>query len=266
MKYYIVLLVLLNFNSIFGQNLTNLDRRITPYFRYEQSSFDLLQDLTNDSLTRIVYEANHSIYLESVFLSSGIKIDSTDYYNELYKALCCFNILEYRNALNRKNLYGIGVVYSGLESYEVAKKYFTQGLDFRHDSLSKPSIYDLHEERAYCKYNLKDYFGAIDDYSFALNEPIKLHKVGNFQLASNDKENVYYHRALCYMLISNPTKAQVDLNKVIELNKKNADAYFYRGLIYITILKDKPKGCSDLSKASDYGHPKALNEIHKLCE
>ena len=51
----------------------------------------------------------------------------------------------------------------------------------------------------------------------------------------------------------------------IALFPVRADAYFNRGLVLI-YLKDKEKGCIDLSRAGELGVPDSYSVIHKYCE
>ncbi len=53
-------------------------------------------------------------------------------------------------------------------------------------------------------------------------------------------------------------------NKAIEINPKDADTYYNRGLAKIE-LGQKYSGCLDLSKAGDLGHSEAYEAIKKYC-
>ena len=53
--------------------------------------------------------------------------------------------------------------------------------------------------------------------------------------------------------------------KAIELYPYMGDAYFNRGLVLI-YLKDKEKGCIDLSRAGELGIQDAYGVIKKFCE
>lgn len=56
-----------------------------------------------------------------------------------------------------------------------------------------------------------------------------------------------------------------DYSKAISLHPQMGDAYFNRGLVLI-YLKDKEKGCIDLSRAGELGVGDAYNVISKYCE
>ena len=56
-----------------------------------------------------------------------------------------------------------------------------------------------------------------------------------------------------------------DFTKVIDINPKNADSYYNRGLL-LMINNQKDKGCMDLSKAGELGLSKAYEAIKINCQ
>lgn len=97
-----------------------------------------------------------------------------------------------------------------------------------------------------------DYTDAIDDMKKAAeivqNLPYAYYNLGNLYCLSSEHINS----------IENYTKA-------IELYPFMGDAYFNRGLVLI-YLKDKEKGCIDLSRAGELGIQDAYGVIKKFCE
>jgi tetratricopeptide (TPR) repeat protein len=75
------------------------------------------------------------------------------------------------------------------------------------------------------KAKLKDYSGAIADYSQAI-----MKKPGYSE--------AYYKRGLSNMEMKHNGKAILDFNKAIELKPDYAEAYMYRGITKIEILRD----------------------------
>jgi hypothetical protein len=55
-----------------------------------------------------------------------------------------------------------------------------------------------------------------------------------------------------------------DCSKIIEINPKNVDAYFMRGILRID-FGDTKNGCLDLSKAGELGDLKAYEAIKEKC-
>ena len=58
--------------------------------------------------------------------------------------------------------------------------------------------------------------------------------------------------------------AVLDYTKSIELNDKDANAYYKRGLSKL-FLKEKNSGCSNLNKAMELGSKEAVEIIKKYC-
>ena len=97
-----------------------------------------------------------------------------------------------------------------------------------------------------------DYTDAIEDMKAAA-EIIK------------DIPYVYYNLGNLYCLSSEHINSIDNYTKAIELYPYMGDAYFNRGLVLI-YLKDKEKGCIDLSRAGELGVEDAYGVIKKYCE
>ena len=76
---------------------------------------------------------------------------------------------------------------------------------------------------------------------------------------------VYYNLGNLYCLSSEHISSIENYTKAIELYPYMGDAYFNRGLVLI-YLKDKEKGCIDLSRAGEFGVEDAYGVIKKYCE
>ena len=97
-----------------------------------------------------------------------------------------------------------------------------------------------------------DYSEAIDDMKAA-------------QEIVPDIPYVYYNLGNLYCLSSEHINSIENYTKAIELYPYMGDAYFNRGLVLI-YLKDKEKGCIDLSRAGELGIQDAYSVINKYCE
>lgn len=76
---------------------------------------------------------------------------------------------------------------------------------------------------------------------------------------------IYYNLGNLYCLSSEHISSIDNYSKAIELYPYMGDAYFNRGLVLI-YLKDKEKGCIDLSRAGELGVKDAYGVIKKYCE
>ena len=80
-----------------------------------------------------------------------------------------------------------------------------------------------------------------------------------------DLPYIYYNLGNLYCLSSEHINSIDNYSKAIELYPLMGDAYFNRGLVLI-YLKDKEKGCIDLSRAGELGVQDAYSVIKKYCE
>ena len=80
-----------------------------------------------------------------------------------------------------------------------------------------------------------------------------------------DLPYAYYNLGNLYCLSSEHIASIDNYTRAIELWPYMGDAYFNRGLVLI-YLKDKEKGCIDLSRAGELGVEEAYGVIKKYCE
>lgn len=81
----------------------------------------------------------------------------------------------------------------------------------------------------------------------------------------SDNPYIHYNLGNLYCLSSRLVEAIESYSKAISLYKYMGDAYYNRGLVLI-YLKDKEKGCIDLSHAGELGVGEAYNVISRYCE
>lgn len=80
-----------------------------------------------------------------------------------------------------------------------------------------------------------------------------------------DLPYLYYNLGNLYCLSSEHINSIENYTRAISLYPNLADAYFNRGLVLI-YLKDREKGCIDLSRAGELGIGEAYGVIKKYCE
>jgi tetratricopeptide (TPR) repeat protein len=81
---------------------------------------------------------------------------------------------------------------------------------------------------------------------------------------SPDFPYIYYNLGNLYCMSSDIPESIVQYTKAIELYPGFGEAYYNRGLVLI-YLRDKEKGCIDLSKAGELGIKDAYPVISKYC-
>ena len=108
-----------------------------------------------------------------------------------------------------------------------------------------------HSNTGFTKYNLKDYKGAIADFTKVIE-------------LDPDYVYAYFWRGMAKNKLENYQGAIADFTKVIELDPNNADAYYNRG-IKKSILKDLSGACADLRKSVILGRRDSQNFIGEKC-
>ena len=106
---------------------------------------------------------------------------------------------------------------------------------------------------------VKDQVSRSYDYSDAVEDMQKAVEI------VGDVPYVYFNLANLQCLSSSYVDAIGNFTKAISLYPYMGDAYFNRGLVLI-YLKDKEKGCIDLSHAGELGIEDAYGVIKKYCE
>ncbi len=106
---------------------------------------------------------------------------------------------------------------------------------------------------------VKDQVMRSYDYSEALNDMIAA------ALAVGDLPYIQFNLGNLYCLSSKLVEAIDSYSRAIELYPYMGDAYYNRGLVLI-YLKDKEKGCIDLSHAGELGVGDAYGVIKRYCE
>ena len=97
------------------------------------------------------------------------------------------------------------------------------------------------------------------DYSEAIDDLVEASKV------LDELPYIHYDLGNLYCLSSRLVESIGSYTRAIELYPKMGDAYYNRGLVLV-YLKDKEKGCIDLSLAGELGVAEAYGVISKYCE
>jgi tetratricopeptide (TPR) repeat protein len=109
-----------------------------------------------------------------------------------------------------------------------------------------------------CRQNLKDYNGAIADYTKYIELQSKDYPK-SFGVSA-----AYSNRGQCKYNLGKNQEAISDFDKAINIDNNLSYTYLLRGAAKIR-LKQQSGGCSDLRKALELGDEKASGLIEKLC-
>lgn len=136
--------------------------------------------------------------------------------------------------------------------------------------------------RGFTKTYLKDYDGAILDFTFSVNHKYRHHEayyergycndqIGKYEKAISDYSNAieikddyveaYNNRAFVYFNLKKYKMSLSDYDKAIELNNRFAASYVNRGYVKMA-LGDKTDACTDFKSALDLG----LHQVQKLID
>ena len=106
---------------------------------------------------------------------------------------------------------------------------------------------------------VRDQVSSTYDYSDAISDMEKAVEI------VPDIPYLHFNLGNLYCLSAEHVNSIASYTKAIELYPYMGDAYFSRGLVLI-YLKDREKGCIDLSRAGELGLPEAYSVIKKYCE
>ncbi len=100
------------------------------------------------------------------------------------------------------------------------------------------------------------------NYAHALEECQK-----GFELTKNPTEEMYDLRAKCYFELGAYEKVVEDCELILQLNYKNAKAFFYSALSKMKLAnKSNPKICGEFNKAVQLGYKEAYHYLSIYCK
>lgn len=249
----------------------DIDIRLKPLFRFVPSdvkdlSSDRLSDKYSDAtLTKFICDLHLPVSLApaekqvenfrpeggtslDLFLSALAKISD----KQFASALSCYDEIIKRNEPDKSK-----AVYKAyfLLNRAVLKSDMIDFITSVEDNVQVLTVDEKNSYRARVRdksYKNYDYTSVIDD----LSEASKIAK---------DFPYTYYNMGNVSCMSSKYVDAVNNYTKAINLYPKMGEAYFNRGLVLI-YLKDKEKGCFDLSVAGELGIKDAYAVINKFCK
>lgn len=198
---------------------------------------------SEDSLNDVIQNANIRRKIIKITSNTELKKKAIDI--TTLNILLAYEKLQNPNSLKNYNIEPVIIAFQSAEEYQrtiYLASYFKKDI----------SQYKLYTIRGRCKYNLKDYYGAISDMSKAIN------------LDYNTAE-IYTIRAISYVYTGQLENAKNDYTYIIEnLSTMVAESYVGRAMVKLD-EGDKVSGCMDLSKAGEEGFSEAYEYIKEYC-
>jgi tetratricopeptide (TPR) repeat protein len=139
-------------------------------------------------------------------------------------------------------------------NYSEAEKLYNEAV-----KIDPYNPYAYYERAHHKKYNLKDYAGAISDYTSSIKifEGLKAYQTTFL--------DCYADRADAKNNLKDYYGAIADYNSAIEMNPSISILYIERGFIKYNSLNDSDGACADWSKAGELGRRDAYDYIQKYC-
>ena len=149
-----------------------------------------------------------------------------------------------------KQYYERGLAKEELKEYKGAIADYTKAIGLN------PKYSEAYSGRGFVKGELNDHIGAITDYNKALeNSPESI----------EDYYGIYSGRGSAKYNLKDYRGAIEDLTKAIEASPKHEYIYMLRGYAKIK-LNQKESGCLDFSKSGELGNKEAYEAIKKYCQ
>ena len=265
----------------------DVDIRLKPLFKFNVTEPDkvrmaLERRYENDEVEKFVASMELPVELNSS--KEGVALNTTMYESRIAKALSELRerqmAKEKTDTVELAHLYFAQAIIDGednrynaaLAHYDAAIKnepyqtfyYINRGalqaemIDFISSMENNVQILTLDNTGA-ARARVKDQVVRQYDYSDAVNDMNQAKEI------VPDLPYVYYNLGNLYCLSAEHIASIENYTKAISLWPYMGDAYFNRGLVLI-YLKDKEKGCIDLSRAGELGVEEAYGVIKKYCE
>ncbi|MBO5419595.1 MAG: tetratricopeptide repeat protein [Bacteroidales bacterium] len=237
-----------------------LDRAYeNPFIARFRESLPVGTAISNEQQT---LDAGVLAKIEAAAWSGKSDVDSKEYF---MRALYDYYGRQFNSSLN---YYGEAVLKAGeddgLDSLYEAFYLMNRGvlraemIDFISSIESNVQVLSM-DDTGNTRARVKDQVSRQYDYSDAVSDMKAAAAV------VPDLPYIYYNLGNLYCLSSEHINSIDSYTKAIELYPFMGDAFYNRGLVLI-YLKDKEKGCIDLSRAGEFGVAEAYGVIKRFCE
>ena len=249
-----------------------IEQFIEAYGKNEYiKTLKLIQSYSTDSLiSKLEYYSinipiSMSIYKMGVSSGYGGDIDAINY--ESLTGFLIYSELIRRNIDSSAVYYYGGILKREQNYYHYAIKDFTKALSFKKEELPYDDFIIM-GIRGEMKFQIDDYYGAINDLSFAITLiKSRISQVTNLKKMSYEADLYAFilKRGKSYFMIKKFKDALIDFTEIIKDNPSCGECFFLRGITYLS-MNQKENGCIDLSTAGSLGYEKAYEAINEFCK
>ena len=260
----------------------DIDVRLRPLYRFVLSEggakvqYALEHNYENPLITRFIQDAPVNIELSAADSSVTGRM------------LSVAEELLYGSSAGPESMRSFcrGIYETGMQQYNSALSYYDRAIEGEKDAgLEKLYEAFYYMNRAALRADMIEFIASIEsnvqvlsmddsgntrarvrdrvtssyDYSDAVEDMKKAVEI------VPDIPYLHFNLGNLYCLSAEHVNSIESYTKAIELYPYMGDAYFNRGLVLI-YLKDREKGCIDLSRAGELGLPEAYSVIKKYCE
>lgn len=132
------------------------------------------------------------------------------------------------------------------------KEYREAVVDYNFANRLDPSQTDVYYNRGLALLGMESYEDALFDFELALQ-------------ANPNQAIVYFNKAKAQLGNNDPLGAMSSLTEVINLDNRNAAAFYLMGVTEMSALGEKESGCANLKMALSLGYTTAKEWIDEFC-
>ncbi len=179
----------------------------------------------------------------AAYNAKGVALFQQKKYDEAIEAFTSSIKLDsasYKPFFNRGNAY-------------LEKKAFKEAIvDYNYANALDPNQTDIYYNRGLALLGLEKYEDAVFDFDMALQQ-------------NRDQPLVHFNKAKAQLGNNNPLAAMESLINTVNLDNRNAYAYYLLGVTQMSALSQKEEGCANLKMALSLGYAESKTWIDDFC-
>ena len=169
------------------------------------------------------------------------ELEQWDQAIEAFNASIAIDSSSYKPFFNRGNAY-------------FEKQEFTKAvIDYNYANGLDPQQVDIYYNRGLALLGMESYEDAIIDFDMALQ-------------ANPNQSQVHFNKAKAQLGNNEPMGAMESLTNTINLDKRNAAAFYLLGITELSAFEKQEEGCANLKMALSLGYNGAKDWMDKFCE